>query len=122
MNMVSDPKSFTGYPLRSPIRIPPNFQLLSLGYAYHLTDDQIADWHRMARACDGDETSIDRLVAYFDRIVESIATIPGYFVTRSPIWVKLLCDINSAYHEMMRNPDWIADLDSALERGSPRRE
>ncbi|MCH7989726.1 MAG: hypothetical protein IID46_11350 [Planctomycetes bacterium] len=97
-------------------------RMASLGYAYHLTDDQIADWHRMARACDGDETSIDRLVAYFDRIVESIATIPGYFVTRSPIWVKLLCDINSAYHEMMRNPDWIADLDSALERGSPRRE
>ena len=34
MNLVTDPKSFTGYPLHSPIRISPNFQLLKLDYLF----------------------------------------------------------------------------------------
>ena len=88
-----------------------------VGFAYHLNDEQIADWQNALRNSVGNPSPIGSLLAYFDRIVEPIAQIWGPdFFARSKNWAELLGDINRCYHSMMDNPEWIADLDAALDR------
>lgn len=88
-----------------------------VGYAYHLTDESIRYWQDVAKDAVKDDAPQGYLLTYFVTITKPIAHVAGSNVgTIAMNWLTFLQDVNKAYHELLDNPEWITEIDSALDR------